>query len=148
MDEFDALIGTWKAEGELPGDEPIAVGGTTAIERLGELIVVRASVTPAEFPDSVSVIGAGEEGEPAWMHYFDERGVHRELRTTLADGKWTMWRADETWRESPGFNQRYIGEISPDGNAIDSAWERGLGDAGDEWTIDFSLDYTRNDPRS
>jgi hypothetical protein len=144
MDQFNALIGEWNASGriEIEG-ESVAISGHTIIERLGKLVVVRATVTPAEFPNSVSVIGGGEEGEPAPMHYFDERGVHRLYLSTVADGKWWVWRGDETWRESPGFNQRYAGEICPDGNTISGAWERGHGEAGDQWETDFQLDYTR-----
>ena len=47
---------------------------------------------------------------------------------------WTIWRApDEDWNgpDGPGFNQRFIGELSADGTTIDGRWERGMGDAGD-----------------
>ena len=45
--------------------------------------------------------------------------------------------------DNPGFNQRFIGELSEDGSHIDGRWERGAGDAGDEWELDFPLAYTR-----
>jgi hypothetical protein len=77
------------------------------------------------------------------MHYFDERGVQRLYLSTVDRGHWTIWRADETWRESPGHNQRYVGEIAADGSTITGAWERGLGEAGDQWEVDFTLDYRR-----
>jgi hypothetical protein len=121
----------------------IKVTGHATIEPLGEFVVLRSTVQPPEFPDSVSIIGGGNEGEPSPMHYFDERGVQRLYLSMVAGARWTIWRGDESWRESPGHNQRYVGEISPDGSTITGAWERGLGDAGDQWEVDFTLDYTR-----
>ena len=66
--------------------------------------------------------------------------AYREGRT------WTIWRAPgEDWNgpDGPGFNQRFIGEISADGDTIEGRWERGLGDAGDAWELDFPLTYVR-----
>ena len=141
---MDQLIGEWDAAGEMDFDgRKITVTGHTTIEPLGEFVVLRATVQPREFPDSVSIIGGGEEGEPAPMHYFDERGVHRLYLSSVDEGRWTILRGDESWRESPGHNQRYVGEISPDGSKITGAWERGLGEAGDRWEVDFTLDYER-----
>jgi hypothetical protein len=141
---MDQLIGEWDASGEMEIDgQTITVTGHTTIEPLGEFVVLRATVQPPEFPDSVSIIGGGPEGEPAPMHYFDERGVQRMYLSAVDGARWTIWRGDETWRESPGHNQRYVGEISPDGTTITGAWERGLGEAGDRWDVDFTLDYTR-----
>ena len=78
------------------------------------------------------------------MHYFDSRGVKRLFMTALEGSTWTIWRAPgEDWNgpDGPGFNQRFIGEISADGNTITGRWERGLGDAGDAWEIDFPMTY-------
>jgi hypothetical protein len=36
-----------------------------------------------------------------------------------------------------------LGEISADGKTIESRWERGMGDAGDEWETDFPINYFR-----
>ena len=85
------------------------------------------------------------------MHYFDSRGVKRLFLMTLEGSTWTIWRAPgEDWNgpDGPGFNQRYIGEISADGRSIAGRWERGLGDAGDEWELDFPFDYVRVEPPS
>lgn len=116
------------------------------IERLGAFIVLRTVGEPAEVPDSVSVIGGASDGEPQPMHYFDSRGVKRMFVTTVEGSTWTIWRAPgEDWNgpDGPGFNQRFIGQISADGNTIDGRWERGMGQAGDEWEIDFPLTYVR-----
>jgi hypothetical protein len=39
--------------------------------------------------------------------------------------------------------QRFIGEISADGKTIEGRWERGTGDAGDDWELDFPINYVR-----
>jgi hypothetical protein len=39
------------------------------------------------------------------------------------------------------FNHRFIGEISRDGRTIEARWERGIGDAGDPWELDFPITY-------
>lgn len=141
---MDRLFGVWDASGRMDLDgRTIEISGQATIEPLGEFVVLRSTVLPREFPDSVSIIGGGPEGEPAPMHYFDERGVQRRYLSMVSDGRWVISRADETWRESPGHNQRYVGEIAADGSKITGAWERGLGEAGDRWEVDFTLDYER-----
>ena len=80
------------------------------------------------------------------MHYFDARGVRRRYLTTMRSSTWTIWLSpDQDWNgpDGPGFNQRFIGELSPDGARIDGRWERGMGAAGDQWELDFPLVYTR-----
>jgi hypothetical protein len=146
MHEFEPLIGSWHGEAELPMEPPLRMTAEVRIERLGEFIVFSSKGEPAEFPDSISIIGGSPHGEPQPMHYFDSRGVERLFMTTLEGSTWTIWRAQgEAWNGSdgPGFNQRFIGEMAPDRNAISGRWERGLGEAGDEWEVDFPIDYVR-----
>lgn len=141
---MDRLIGSWGTAGRMEADGRVFLpSGTTSFERLGAFVVMRSSVQPAEFPDNIAVIGGGEPGEPAPMHYFDERGVQRLYLTRVEGDLWTVWRADESWRESPGFNQRFRGEFSADGSRIVGAWERGLGEKGDRWETDFHVTYER-----
>jgi hypothetical protein len=118
----------------------------TNIKRLGEFIVFSSAGEPAELPDSVSIIGGAPDGEPQPMHYFDDRGVQRLYMMGLEASTWKIWRAPgEDWNgpHGPGFNQRFIGEIAADRRTIEGRWERGTGDAGDEWEIDFLITYTR-----
>lgn len=146
MKEFERLIGEWHGEGQIPSEPPMDIAVGARIERLGELIVLRTVGEPAEVPDSVSIIGGASEGQPQPMHYFDSRGVKRLFMTTVQGSTWRIWRAPgEDWNgpDGPGFNQRFIGGISGDGNTIQGQWERGMGDAGDEWEIDFPLTYVR-----
>ena len=146
MKEFEPLIGEWHGEGEVPIEPPVRISVEQTVERLGEFIVVRSVGRPAEVPDSISIIGGGPAGEPQPMHYFDERGVERLYMTAVEASTWRIWRAPgEDWNgpNGPGFNQRFIGEISADGRTIEARWERGMGDDGDEWEVDFPITYIR-----
>src|SRR6266567_5951154 len=146
MKKFEPLIGEWHAEGEIPMEPPMKISEEAKIERLGKFIVFRAVAEPAEVPDSISIIGGAPEGEPEPMHYFDERGVKRLYLTSVEGSTWKIWRAPgEDWNvpHGPGFNQRFIGDISADGATIEARWERSMGDAGDQWEIDFPLTYVR-----
>ena len=146
MKQFEPLMGEWRAEGEIPIDPPMKVSGEAKLERLGEFIVFSSSAEPAEVPDAISIIGGAPEGKPQPMHYFDSRGVMRLYLTALEGSTWKIWRAPgEDWNgpQGPGFNQRFIGEISADGKTIKARWERGRGDARDEWELDFPINYFR-----
>ena len=146
MQEFEPLIGRWQGEGEIPTEPPMRITVEATIERLGPFVVLRAAGEPKEVPDNISIIGGAPAGEPQPMRYFDDRGVKRRYLTGVEGTTWTIWRAPgEDWNgpDGPGFNQRFIGEISADGRTIDGRWERGTGDAGDEWELDFPITYVR-----
>ena len=146
MHQFEPLIGTWHGEGSIPIDRPMTITVEATVERMGAWLVLRSTSEMSEVPDNVSVIGGAPDGEPQPMHYFDARGVKRLFLMTLNGSTWAIWRAPgEDWNgpDGPGFNQRFIGELSPDGTRIDGRWERGMGDAGDQWELDFPLVYTR-----
>ena len=146
MKDFEPLIGEWHGEGEIPIEPPMKVSVKATVERLGAFIVFRSVGEVGEVPDSVSIIGGAPDGQPQPMHYFDERGVKRLFLTALEGSTWKIWLAPgEDWNgpDGPGFNQRFIGAISADGRKIDGRWERGLGDAGDQWETDFPLVYVR-----
>jgi hypothetical protein len=146
MSAFEPLIGTWHGEGKIPSEPPFTVSVEATIERLGAFLVMRTVGEPAEMPDTLAVIGGAPDDEPQPMHYFDSRGVTRMFMMALEGSTWRIWRAPgEDWNgpDGPGFNQRFIGDISADGRTIDGRWERGLGDAGDRWEIDFPIRYLR-----
>ena len=146
MKDFHRLIGEWHGEGVMPIDPPMTISVEATVESLGKFIVFRSVGKPADVPDSVSIIGGAPDGDPQPMHYFDSRGVKRLFLTALEGSTWKIWRAPgEDWNgpDGPGFNQRFIGEISSDGNTIVGRWERGMGDAGDQWELDFPLTYVR-----
>lgn len=141
MNELDRLIGEWHREGDFP-DPPMTMSGETTVERMGEFLV-RSVAEPKELPDSISIVGGAPDGEPQPMHDFDGRGVKRLYMSAIDGSTWRIWRAPgEDWN-GPGFNQRYIGEISGDGKTIEGRWERGLGEKGDQWELDFPFTYVR-----
>jgi hypothetical protein len=144
--DFEPLIGEWHIEGEVPSEPPTKISGEAKIERLGKFIVVRSLSEPVEMPDNISIIGGAPDGEPQPMHYFDSRGVKRLFMVTLSGSTWKIWRAaGENWNgpDGPGFNQRFIGEIAADAKKIEGRWERGLGTGGEEWELDFPINYFR-----
>jgi hypothetical protein len=144
---FEPLVGSWRGDGEVATDPPQTVAAEVTIERLGDFFVMKSVGEPAEVPDSIAIIGGAAPGEPQPMHYFDSRGVKRLFLTVVDGSMWTIWRApSEDWHgpDGPGFNQRFIGEISPDGRTIEGRWERGLGEAGDVWELDFPITYVRS----
>jgi hypothetical protein len=146
LKDFEPLIGEWHGEGAIPIDPPLQIAADATIERLGAFLVFRSVGRPSEVPDSISIIGGGPDGQPQPMHYFDSRGVKRLFLTTLVGSTWTITRAPgEDWHgpDGPGFNQRFIGELSEDRRAIAGRWERGMGPAGDQWELDFPIDYVR-----
>jgi hypothetical protein len=148
MKEFEPLVGEWHGEGEIPIQPPMRISEEAKIERLGELLVFSSVGEPAEVPDSLSIIGGAPDGEPQPMHYFDSRGVKRLYMAVLEGSTWRIWRAPgEDWNgpHGPGFNQRFIGEISADARRIEGRWERGTGGAGDEWELDFPINYVRKE---
>ncbi len=145
MHEFEPLIGEWHGEGEM-ADPPLKLSEDATFERMGEFVVFRTKGKPAAVPDSVSIIGGAPHGEPQPMHYFDSRGVKRLFMTSIDGSTFKIWRAPgEDWNgpNGPGFNQRFFGELSADGRSIAGRWERGMGDAGDEWELDFPINYVR-----
>jgi len=146
VDQFEPLIGEWDGKGEVASDPPITISQRVTIERLGAFVVFRTAGQPAELPDSIAIIGGGSPRDPQPMHYFDSRGVKRMFVTAVAGSAWTIWRAPgEDWNgpDGPGFDQRFIGEISADGDTIAGRWERGLGDTGEAWEMDFPVTYVR-----
>lgn len=145
MKRFEPLIGEWHGVGEM-AEPPMKMSVNAKISRLGKLLVFSSVGEPAELPDSVSIIGGAPDGEPQPMHYFDARGVKRLYLTDIEGSTWRIWRAPgEDWNgpDGPGFDQRFIGEISSDGRTIEGRWERGTPDAGDRWETDFPMTYVR-----
>ncbi|WP_436761431.1 hypothetical protein [Streptosporangium sp. V21-05] len=88
----------------------------------------------APFP-TTTVIGLDDAAGEFTTLYADARGVYRVYRMTFADDVWTMW------RDAPGFNQRFTGTLSADGDTVDGRWE--MSENGVTWNLDFELTYTR-----
>ena len=135
LEPFNALVGAWEIEATHPALPSTIVHGTADFEWLeGERFLLQRSRTDhPEFPDSLIVLGADEEGLS--MNYFDSRGVHRIYQVSLSDGVWRMW------RHVPGFSQKFNGSISNDGNTIEGLWKLSRGDS--TWDDDLGITFRR-----
>jgi hypothetical protein len=135
--ELEVLVGEWISEMSRPETSAEPIRGRMVVEPLfGEhYLRVTSTLDHPDVPDSMIVIGRGDETPYTW-HYFDSRGVSRTYKMTLADGVWTVW------REDPDFWQRFTGRFSADGSTITGAWEMSH-DGGAIWEHDFDLTYTK-----
>jgi hypothetical protein len=136
LDALDVLVGEWTTELRFPGDPPVTGQGRTTFEWLeGRFFLIqRVSTGQPDGPGAITVIGAGPSGTFR-QNFFDNRGVQRVYQMSLNGGAWRLW------RESPGFWQRFLGTLSPDGQVITGAWEKSRD--GTSWQHDFELIYTK-----
>jgi hypothetical protein len=117
------------------GPEVLDVAGTATFRWLvkNALVVMRVRVTVA--PASIAVIGADDTHNAFTMLYSDARGVVRRFEMGLTARRWTLL------RRAPGFSQRFIGRVAPDGRSIRATWEKSAD--GRRWLRDFNLTYTK-----
>jgi hypothetical protein len=99
----------------------------------GRFLVQRAHTDDERFPDGLSVIGAPEEGDGLVMEYFDSRGVRRTYGISLDDG------VLRTWRDAPGFDQRFSAELADD--VYEGVFE--LAETPGDWQQDMGVTYRR-----
>jgi hypothetical protein len=135
LEPFNILVGIWEIEATHPMVPDTVVRGIAEFEWLeGErFLLQRSRVGHPEFPDSLIVFGADENG--LTMNYFDSRGVHRIYQVSLSGGVWRMW------RHSPGFSQKFNGKLSADGNTIEGLWTLSRDDT--TWTDDLAVTFRR-----
>ena len=135
LEPFSALVGTWDLEATHPSFPGTVVRGTARFEWLeGERFLLQRSRTDhPEFPDSLIVFGADEDGVS--MNYFDSRGVHRIYEVSLGDGVWRMW------RHSHGFSQKFNATLSADGHSIEGLWKLSRDDS--TWDDDLAITFRR-----
>jgi hypothetical protein len=142
---LDVLVGEWVLEARFAGDEQGAGEGPRGHSRFEwtldrQFLLQRTEVPVPGAPDSLAIIGVGQETGAYTQHYYDSRGVARLYAMSLADGVWSL--ARESADFSPlDFRQRFTGTFSPDRNTISGAWEKDLDGAG--WKHDFALTYRR-----
>jgi len=134
LEPFDALVGTWATEATHPVLDGVVPGRCT-FEWLegGRFLVQRSRHDHHLLPDSISIIGAPEDGPGLVMEYFDSRGVRRTYGISLEDG------VLRTWRDAPGFAQRSTAPIGPDGFEARSQLARTSGD----WRDDLRVVHRR-----
>ena len=135
IEDLEPLIGEWVEEATFPNGDVMDAGRSTYAWLEGGGYLIQRSVSPAPFPNGVSVYGPTVEGDRIVQHYFDSRGVARVYDIALEHGVLRLSRDDED------FAQRYTGTFSDDGSAIEGAWERTAHDG--TWVPDVALTYRR-----
>jgi hypothetical protein len=150
---LERLIGTWTTEATHPALPGLVVHGTAVIEWLEgkRFLILRARTDHPDFPDSISIIGftgrdrvdpasesspAADSNRPLDVHYFDSRGVFRQLNAAVDDVAWRIW------RDAPGFSQRFAGTFSDGGATIAGLWELRRDDV--NWNDDLRITYRRS----
>ncbi len=137
LEPFDALVGTWESIATHPALSGVEVPGSSSFDWLegGHYLIGRSRNEHTDFPDSLQVIGADDDG--LVMHYYDSRGVERVYGTSLRDREWRLWRDD------PEFAQRFVGTFEDGGSRIIGQWE--ASHDGATWEPDLAITYRRAD---
>ena len=135
--ELDSLVGEWTLEASWPSGEQWPGGGKITFEwhPSGAHLVERGTVTLAEAPDNVSIIGCDGANGTYYQLYSDDRGVCRVYEMSIGEGEWKLWRDGEP------FSQRFTGTFSEDGNTITGRWE--IAEDGRNFETDFDLVFHR-----
>jgi hypothetical protein len=142
VDALDrAILRHLQADGRLTNvelAERVRLSPSQCLRRVRSL--ERAGVPDVpEAPDGLAIIGVDSQGSYL-QHYYDSRGVTRLYSMTFEDGSWTLLR-DKPDFTPLDFAQRYVGQLSPDGDTIDGRWE--ISDDGSSWRVDFTLTLRR-----
>ncbi len=134
---FGVLIGNWQTTGTHRLVPDTLLHGHTSFEWLenGAFLLTRSEIDDPRFPSGLAIIGSDDSTAECCMLYFDERGVSRKFQVTLHDGIW------KTWRNAPGFSQRFTGTIKEGGTTMLGLWE--LSTNGSSWEKDLELTYER-----
>ena len=133
LDRLGPLVGEWSMQTSFG---PALGRASFEWELGGHYLVERTGVPDVpEAPDGLAIIGVDAQGSYL-QHYYDSRGVTRLYSMTFEDGTWTLLR-DKPDFSPLHFSQRYVGQLSADGNTIDGRWESA--DHGTDWRLDFTL---------
>jgi hypothetical protein len=145
------LAGRWTSRATHPAMPGVIVNGTVDAEWLEgqRFLIWRARTDHPDFPDSISILGYVERDRAGHtpgssaettprlrMHYYDSRGVFRELDASIDANAWRLERI------APGFSQRFTGTFAAGGNSI-----HGLGQLSRDdqtWLDDVQISYERS----
>lgn len=138
---FAPFMGVWTTVGShsmIPG---VTLHGRTAFDWLegGAFVRVRTEIDEPGIPSATAIIGSDDEAGALTMSYFDERTVSRRYEVAV-DGAVVRW-----WRTAPGFSQRFVLTLAPDGATMRGVSSLSKDDV--TWEQDLELRYTRVRPR-
>lgn len=137
LSNLEALSGTWKVEMQFPTD-PVTTIQTKSIiswHEHGAFLKIHSPGAKPDDPWSTIIVGRDDITGPYTMLYYDWRGMSRIYQMSLENGLWKQW------RHASEFSQRFIGDLSPDGNRITARWE--ISSDGETWNLDFHQNYTK-----
>ena len=101
----------------------------------GAFLRMRSETEEEGIPSAIALIGSDDDVEVFTMLYFDERTVARRFEVTMSDGTLRLWRT------APGFSQRYVLTVAPDGDTLHGVSSLSKDDA--TWDQDLEMSYTR-----
>jgi len=142
LERLEALVGEWRVEAPaFPLPPELADAARMSFEWTlgGAFLLQRSSIPVPEAPDSFAVI-APDAGDGYTQHYFDSRGIVRIYAMAFDGRDWTLERRAPDFSPLP-FHQRWVGQLSADGDTISGRWE--ASPDGNEWELDFELAYHR-----
>jgi hypothetical protein len=139
LDAFTPFMGVWNTVGHhsmIPG---VTLHGRIAFDwhEGGGFVCVRSDVVEDKIPSAISIIGSDDASSQFTMSYFDERGVSRRFDVAI-EGNQLRW-----WRTAPGFSQRFVITIAPDGKTMHGVSSLSKDDT--TWEQDMEVSYTRAD---
>jgi hypothetical protein len=147
LSRLNRLVGTWDTVASVNGKVMARGRAMFQWTHDGAFLLERDETVVADDADPIwianapraatQIIGLDDAAERFSVLYADSRRVYRVYQMTLEDDTWTIW------RDSPGFNQRFVGTFDPAGTTVTGRYE--FSADGSTWTTDFYLDYTKID---
>ena len=134
---FAPFIGAWTTVGQHSMIAGVTLHGRTVFDwhEGGAFLRIRSEMDEPRIPNAVSIIGSDDASEGFTLLYFDERTVSRRFDVAIEGGE-LRW-----WRTAPGFSQRFVLTLSPDGATMHGVSSLSRDDA--TWENDLELRYTR-----
>jgi hypothetical protein len=135
--QLEQLVGEWILEANWPSGESWPGGGRASFEWHSSRahLIVRTTVELPDAPNSISIIGCDAANGTYFQLYSDDRGVCRVYEMSIDNLEWKLW------REGEPFSQRFVAEISDDGNTITGRWE--IAEDFKNYSTDFDVIYRR-----
>lgn len=135
---FSTLIGEWNTIRTHSLLSRTIFYGHVSFESIEDraFLLRHSKVEEQGIRSDIAVFGCDDSSEVVSMLYFDERGVSRIYQNSLSGKIW------KSWRNSPGFSQRFTGTFADEGNTITGIWE--LSKDGSNWARDLEQTYSRD----
>lgn len=140
LQALEVLVGDWEMElsnaSFLPSPST-TVRSSVAVEWVQDnaFLLMRMGERPPSPSTAIWLISRDESFPTYTMLYYDARHVSRVYEMSFSENVWKVW------RQSPGFSQRFLGEVSGDGKTVIAHWEKSTD--GTSWEHDFDVTYKK-----